>query len=142
MLSPTRRAQSPTAPPPNSTAGGTQRRGLSHLEEQFAVQLRAAGLPEPVREYRFAPPRRFRFDAAWPDLRVAVEIDGGVWSGGRHTRGSGFLRDCEKLNLAALAGWVVLRFSGDLVRSGEAVRMVTIALNQRAAINVNVREAA
>lgn len=105
----------------------------SALEEQFAVQLRAAGLPEPVREYRFAPPRRFRFDFCWPERKVAVEIDGAVWSGGRHTRGAGFLRDCEKLNLAALGGWAVLRFSGELVRSGEAARMTALALNMRAA---------
>lgn len=96
------------------------------------MQLRALKLPEPVREYVFAKPRRFRMDFAWPELKVAVEIDGGVWSGGRHTRGAGFLRDCEKLNLAALGGWAVLRFSGELVRSGDAARMTTLALNMRA----------
>lgn len=114
----------------------------SALEELFAVQIRAHGLPEPAREFVFAKPRRFRFDFCWPDHKVAVEIDGAIWSGGRHTRGAGFLRDCEKLNLAALSGWVVLRFSGELVRSGEAAQMVTMALNQRAATALTTAEAA
>lgn len=105
----------------------------SALEEQFAVQLRALKLPEAQREYVFAKPRRFRFDFAWPELRVAVEIDGGVWSGGRHTRGAGFIKDCEKMNIAVLEGWSVLRFSGDLVRSGDAARLTTMALNMKAA---------
>lgn len=106
---------------------------MSHLEELFLQQLRAARLPEPIREYRFAPPRRWRFDVAWLELRVAVEIDGATWSGGRHTRGGGFEADCEKLNTAALMGWTVLRFSGTAVRSGDAVRTTTLALNMRAA---------
>lgn len=68
-------------------------------------------LPQPLREYRFSPKRRFRFDLAWPKNKLAVEIDGGVWSGGRHTRGAGFERDAEKLNLAISLGWKVLRFT-------------------------------
>ena len=60
-------------------------------------------------EYQFAPPRRWRWDFAWPDKRVAVEFDGGQWAafGGRHNRDS----DRDKLNHGAAAGWRVLRFS-------------------------------
>lgn len=125
-----RRASSPQAssPPPSLPRGW-----LSHLEEQFALHLRALGLPEPEREHRFAPPRKFRFDFAWPEIKVAIEIDGGQWVGGRHTRGAGFLRDCEKLNLAALAGWTVLRFSGASVKSGEAARLTALALSMKGA---------
>jgi hypothetical protein len=43
-------------------------------------------------------------------MRVAVEVEGGAFSGGRHTRGMGFVADCEKYNVAALDGWLVLRF--------------------------------
>ena len=105
----------------------------SALEEAFAVQLRAAGLPEPVREYVFAKPRRWRFDFAWPYLLVACEVEGGSWVNGRHNRGSGFEADLVKYNSATLLGWTVLRFSGELVRSGEAARMTALALNMRAA---------
>lgn len=75
----------------------------------FPALCRAAGLPEPVPEYRFAPPRRWRIDWAWPDYRLGLEVDGGVWTGGRHTRGAGWAKDSEKLNAAACAGWRMLR---------------------------------
>ncbi len=133
MPFPPRRAQQPTAPRPTSSAGGTQRRGLSHLEELFALQLRALDLPEAAREHYFAKPRRFRFDFAWPSLKVAVEIEGGTWVNGRHNRGGGFEADMEKYNQAALLGWVVLRFSGAAVRSGDAARTTTLALNMKVA---------
>jgi len=76
-----------------------------------------AGIPEPVAEFRFAAPRRWRFDWAWPEDMLALEVDGGVWTRGRHTRGSGFLRDIEKLNSAAIAGWSVLRTTPDHVQT-------------------------
>jgi very-short-patch-repair endonuclease len=76
-----------------------------------------AGLPEPVAEHRFAAPRRWRFDWAWPQYHLALEIDGGVWTRGRHTRGAGFLRDIEKLNAAAIQGWWVLRTTPDKVHT-------------------------
>ena len=69
----------------------------------------ALGLPVPVAEFRFALPRRWRFDYAWPDYLVALEIEGGVWTGGRHVRPSGFLGDMLKYNCAAVLGWRVLR---------------------------------
>lgn len=96
----------------------------SALEERFARGLRALKVLEPQREYRFAPPRMWRFDFAWPEQRFAVEIEGGVWTNGRHTRGSGFVADTEKYNAAALAGWKVLRFTEKSVRDGSAVELV------------------
>ncbi len=62
-----------------------------------------------VRELRFAPPRQWRFDYAFPDQRIALEVEGGVWTKGRHTRPRGFLGDIEKYNTATLMGWRVLR---------------------------------
>ena len=107
----------------------------SALEEAFAVQLRAAGLPEPVREYRFAPPRRWRADFAFPELGLLIEIEGGNWIAGRHTRGAGFEADMEKQNHAGLLGYAVFRFSGKAVKSGEAVRITALALKMRAAFS-------
>jgi very-short-patch-repair endonuclease len=88
-------------------------------EEEFALQLRAAKIAF-VREHRFHPERKWRFDFAVPDLRVAIEIEGGTWIAGRHTTGSGFAKDCAKYNAATLLGWRVLRFTTDMVRTGEA----------------------
>ncbi|NML34531.1 hypothetical protein HHL14_27325 [Paraburkholderia sp. G-4-1-8] len=98
------------------------------MEETFALHVRAEKLPAPVREHQFDSVRRWRFDFAWPDVRLAVEVEGGTWTGGRHTRGSGYAADCEKYNAAALAGWRVLRFPGDAVNSGAAIATVVKAL--------------
>jgi very-short-patch-repair endonuclease len=80
-----------------------------------------AGLPPPIREYPFAHPRRYRSDFAWPDARLLVEIEGGTFGQGRHTRGSGYAEDCRKYNLATMLGWSVLRFTGEMVRDGSAL---------------------
>jgi hypothetical protein len=80
----------------------------------------ALGLPPPIPEFRFSPPRKWRFDWAWPDRKVAVEQEGGIWIRGRHSRGVGMLKDMEKYNRAALLGWRVFRFTPDQVESGDA----------------------
>ena len=67
------------------------------------------GLPAPVAECRFDAVRRWRLDWAWPDQRLALEVEGGVWTQGRHTRGAGFLADCAKYNELAAQGWRLLR---------------------------------
>ena len=84
------------------------------------------GLQSPVAEYQFAPPRRWRFDYAWPDSRVAVEFDGGQWvaHGGRHNRDT----DREKLNHAAALGWRVLRFSNQQWEASPVDCVALIAL--------------
>ena len=98
---------------------------MSDAEEAFAFHCRvAANVPKPEREYRFDPSRRWRFDFAWPPQKLAVEIEGGTFSGGRHTRGSGFEADAEKYAEAVLAGWRVLRVSTAMVTDGRALRLV------------------
>jgi len=69
----------------------------------------APELPQPVREFRFSAPRRYRFDFAWPQQKVAVEIEGGVWTRGRHVRAAGYTADTDKYNLAVTLGWSVIR---------------------------------
>ena len=68
---------------------------------------------EIVKEHRFHPVRRWRFDYAIPDRKIAVEVDGAVWVGGRHNRPAGYVADLEKLNTAASMGWLVLRITTD-----------------------------
>lgn len=94
----------------------------------FALLCRAEGLPEPVAEYRFHPERRWRFDYAWPDRKIAVEQEGAVWAQGRHTRGSGFVKDIEKYNAAAALGWCVLRGTPQQVASGELLPLIRQAM--------------
>lgn len=105
-------------------------RAKDHLARTFEHQLRAVGLPDPVREHRFHGTRKWRFDYAWPEQLLAVEIEGGVWAKtpGRHTRGSGFCNDCEKYNHAALLGWRVLRGEAKMVESGDLLKFVELAL--------------
>jgi hypothetical protein len=103
---------------------------MSVLEDTLAFQLTAAGLPSPTREHRFAPPRKWRMDFAWPELLIALEVEGGTMTGGRHTRGGGFEADCEKYNAAALSGWLVLRVTGAMVRDGRALRAAEKAIER------------
>lgn len=101
---------------------------MSALEDALLQQIHLAGLPEPVRELRFHPVRRWRFDLAWPDYMLAVEVEGGTWAGGRHTRGGGYAEDCIKYAEATLLGWRVLRFTGGQVEDGTALRYVEMAI--------------
>jgi len=96
----------------------------SQLEVLFESQLKMVGIGGYVTEHRFHPVRKWRFDFAWLDQSIAVEIEGGTWSGGRHTRGSGFEADCEKYNEAAAIGWTVFRFTGKMVKSGNAIQLL------------------
>ncbi|BDM64565.1 hypothetical protein NFHSH190041_20170 [Shewanella sp. NFH-SH190041] len=105
---------------------------MSALEETLALQIRALKLPEPVREHRFHAVRKWRFDFAWPELMLAVEVEGGAWSGGRHTRGSGFTKDLEKYSEAMSLGWIVYRVDAALINSGRAIEVIG-QLVQRAA---------
>lgn len=102
---------------------------MSDAEEAFAFQVKAVGLPTPVREHRFAHPRRWRFDFAWPTLAIAVEVEGGQWVGG-HT-GNRYEADIEKYNDAAIRGWTVLRVTPGMVDNGTAVGLVERAIRSR-----------
>lgn len=71
----------------------------------------AVGVPAPTPEYRFAPPRRWRFDWALIEHRIALEVQGGLFmpgGGGRHSRGAALRKEHEKMNAAAALGWRVL----------------------------------
>ena len=103
---------------------------MSNLEDLFASQVRALGLPEPEREVCVIPGRRFRWDFCFREAKLLVEINGGTFTRGGHSTGLGIRRDYEKCNLAQLAGWRVLSFDGEAVKSGEAVRVTELFINQ------------
>jgi len=121
----------------------------SSLEVTLALQLRALRAPEPITEYRFAAHhvggpgkglrdrlraaglQDWRFDAAWPALMLAVEIEGGAWTGGRHTRGAGFEADLVKYGAAQLLGWTIYRCGSSLIKSGQAADMIMKLIDLR-----------
>ena len=108
----------------------------SELEEALAFHLKVAGVKKAQREYTFAMPRRWRFDFAWPDEMVSVEVEGGVYTRGRHVRPRGFIQDLEKYNAACLPdksgkSWCVLRFCAEHIHRGDALTLIEKALKRR-----------
>lgn len=97
-------------------------------EEALEIALRAARAPSWVSEYRFDPERRWRADFAFLGAKLLVEVEGSVWTGGRHTRGKGFEDDCEKYNEMTIQGWRLLRFSTAMVEDGRAIGAIMRAL--------------
>jgi len=98
----------------------------------LAHALRVAGYDVQT-EVRFAAPRRWRIDvtAARPQgtRKLAIEIDGGVWVQGRHTRGAGVEKDNEKIAHLAIQGWLFLRVTPRQVTTGQAARWAGDILN-------------
>jgi len=104
------------------------RRGRDDPKEKFLRDLHYAGVLAPELEYRFHPTRKWRFDVAWPQAKVAVELEGLVYSNrndnqliGRHVSVTGFAADIEKLGAAFAMGWNVLRIRSTEARNGVAV---------------------
>lgn len=98
----------------------------SNLIRSFDYQWRVLNGPPLEKEYRFHTERRWRFDRCHITAKVAIEIDGGVWTGGRHTRPIGYTNDCIKLNAAALLGWTVFRLTQPMIENDAAIHLVPI----------------
>lgn len=101
---------------------------MSQLEINMLEQIRRAGLPMPEREY----PTGFgktRFDFAWPEIKLAVEVEGGTWVTGRHSRGTGYAQDIKKYNAAQLAGWRVIRVTTDMLNCCDGITAVKVAFS-------------
>ena len=100
----------------------------SQWEELLAVQLTALQI-EFKREQTLVPGRRFRFDFLVGQSLIA-EVEGGTWRGGRHTTGAGFQNDCIKYNLATELGYRVLRFTSNMIKSGDAAQQIERIVRQ------------
>ena len=98
-------------------------------QAQFMAYVHAAGLPTPQPEHRFHPARKWRFDWAFVEARVALEVEGGVWTEGRHTRGAGFVADMAKYNEAAALGWRIVRCVPDDLHSPALLDLLRRALS-------------
>ena len=97
---------------------------------------------EVVKEHMFHWTRKWRFDYAIPDLKVAIEIDGAVWDYGRHNRPQGYINDMEKLNTAASMGWLVLRFTTDDRLKSSTLALIKDTINLRITDETNRDEGA
>ena len=106
------------------------KRGKSKLEETLALHMRADQI-EFVREYKFHPTRKWRFDFALVKKKIGIECEGLTNPAlkSRHTTNQGFEQDCEKYDEAAIYGWRVLRFTWNMIRSGTAIGMIKRAID-------------
>ncbi|WP_239224983.1 DUF559 domain-containing protein [Acinetobacter baumannii] len=100
-----------------------QTREPSVGEVLLATHLRACKIGF-EQEYKFHPKRKWRADFLITGTKILIEVEGGIWSGGRHTRGKGYLGDMEKYNEAAAMGYTVLRFSTEQVKAGVAIKQI------------------
>lgn len=96
----------------------------------FIALCKSFKISAPQQEVKFMDKRKFRFDFAWIDEKLAVEIEGGIWIQGRHTRGSGYVKDMEKYNLAAESGWRVLRFTPQQIKNESTYKIIQNCLEQ------------
>ena len=83
---------------------------------------------ECVKEYQFHQKRKWRFDYAIPSHKIASEVEGGVWTGGRHIRPQGFLGDVDKYNAAALMGWRLFRVTPETLYRTRTVNLLRTAI--------------
>jgi hypothetical protein len=102
--------------------------GQSDLERALLTQIKQVGLPAPVTQHVFAPPRKWRWDGCWPDRMLAYEIQGGLRNGGKHVRAEGYQIDCDKANAAVMLNWKCLRFTAPMIEDGSAVKLLEQAL--------------
>ena len=108
----------------------TKFKGLTR-DDKFLLMCRAKRIPKPEAEVRFHPVRKFRFDWAWPDAKLALEVEGGVWSGGAHGRGTGIVRDMAKATLAAEEGWRIIRVTPSNLATMPTMESIERALGWR-----------
>jgi hypothetical protein len=95
------------------------------------LQMKAAGIPTPEQEVKFVRDRDWCFDFAWRGWKIALEVEGGVFTQGRHVRGVGYTEDCRKYSRAAIAGWMLIRATTGMVEDGSAIELLRDAFSAR-----------
>lgn len=98
------------------------------IRATFEALCREYSVPIPIAEYRFHPDRKWRWDYAWPEHLVALEVDGGIWISGKHGRGGGITKDHEKRNAGTILGWRLLLVQPRQLCTDETVEMISLAL--------------
>ena len=105
----------------------------------FTILCRSDLKVECVKEHKFHPTRKWRFDYAIPEHKIAIEVEGGVWTGGRHISPKGFLNDMEKYNTATIMGWRVLRTIPDELCNNATLQMVRDIVAQHSQQNTDLQ---
>jgi very-short-patch-repair endonuclease len=100
-------------------------------EDLFTKICKAELGVEVIKEHKFYEGRKWRFDYAIPEFKIAIEIEGGVWTMGRHTRPQGFLKDMEKYNTATCMGWKLLRFTPDELLNTKTLNLIRETITQK-----------
>lgn len=95
----------------------------SEGEATLSLQLKASKIAF-EREFQFHASRKWRSDFHLVEKMILIEVEGGIWSGGRHTRAKGYLGDMEKYNAATALGYQIYRFSTEQVKSGFAIKQI------------------
>ena len=95
----------------------------NEFEAKLARELKTLKI-DFEQEFKFHPERKWRADFHLIGKKILIEVEGGIWSGGRHTRGKGYIGDMEKYNAAVMLGYQVIRFSTDQVKSGHAIQQI------------------
>jgi len=126
----------------------------SAVSRDFAALLsftKLIGFGPHEQEFLFHPVRKWRFDAAWPELKIAAEREGGTWVKtfckcgkpytsfkSRHHSRDGLEEDSEKYNAAAVLGWTVLRFTPGMLKDGRCFAAFEELARARGIINANI----
>ena|SRR3990167_7384615 len=111
----------------------------------FNTVMSVFKVPAAVAEHKFHEKRKWRFDYAWPQLKIALEVEGGIYKRkggkrcrfcgqtpqGRHNTVKGFLGDMEKYNMASMAGWTVIRTTPEKLLTKETADMVLAVINSK-----------
>lgn len=106
-----------------------------HYNMIYAAEIgRMTGLPCRT-EYRFHPQRKWRADFAIVEVKLLIEVEGGTWTQGRHTRGKGYQADLEKYNTATVLGWSLLRFTPQQMQVGDHFQYIHDYIKNRKETN-------
>lgn len=108
-----------------ATKPKSKRSGKSKIEALMGEKLAASDLPAPVEQHKYLEKRRYKADYAWPIGKIALEVEGGA-----HTIKKRFEQDAERHNSLVLAGWRVIRVTGDMVRDGRALAVIKRAFEE------------
>jgi very-short-patch-repair endonuclease len=105
---------------------GTQQK---YQDVLFVELIKNTGLPIPEREYRFHNERKWRFDYAYPEIKLAIEIEGGIYNRKAHGSITGIKRDIEKYTAAAVLGWRIIRILPEDIMKRETIQNIVNAYN-------------
>lgn len=115
----------------NKPAKRKPKRKKSGVSAKVILEAELKALIEFVTEHKFHKTRKWRLDYYIPELKIAIELHGGVYTNGRHTRGTGFTADREKMNEAQISGIMVLEVTSEQVENGKAIELIKRAIESR-----------